>query len=400
MMKTTTALFPVLAAVLLQAGPAAAVSTTPPTPSGAPSADTSWKTDLSAGLGYDTNVFRSPDRPFTDYSLAVPVLVDPQPRTGLYLPLFFRTRYDPGEGLDRRMLGSLHLEGDVHFEEGQSDADTYLGRLRLGEEWTTARREKASDSFYAGLFAAHRKEAPGFDSETSAALCERYTALGAEGSYRNRNLAAPFRVKGLWESRAYAKKSGLVPPDQNRLSLGLEAEVPLAHGMDLVAGYDFLQKDYTRGHAHELTGDILSTNPLRTYTYNTVAAGIQTTPARRIDLDLAVERTTRAENHLGYNDYTEDGVRLMFAAGDARGGRVRVSARSWKRDYDRAWAYDNPASGERKSYRGTEATLKGEMGLANGLTGWLEVGYTDQEAADKRYDYTRTRALAGVSWEP
>jgi hypothetical protein len=114
-------------------------------------------------------------------------------------------------------------------------------------------------------------------------------------------------------------------------------------------------------------------------------------------LFLAYELLLRDDDFVGYNDYSRHRYRFRsrYRAG---GSKLELGIAWWKRDYPRAFAFDDPAF-PRKSYETWEAKVTGEIPLRGDWKLWTEYDYIHQNSVDPRYEYDRHQIAVGVKVE-
>ena len=117
-----------------------------------------------------------------------------------------------------------------------------------------------------------------------------------------------------------------------------------------------------------------------------------------------MQRRGRSDEYVGYNDYTQDALRVR-AVYDRESFRVRAAVRRWNRDYDRAFIFDLPenpqdqSANPLKTYETLDVDLRVDVPIGGRWRVFGELDFRDQETSDPRYGYAREQVWAGVAWE-
>ena len=366
--------------------------------------------DIEIGIGYDDNPFLTPDRSYFDqFALQV---INPDRQSGFYVPVRLAGSY-AGTGTDRRFVLEYRLRHHAYAGSDLGNADETNARVAAGLQWVTARRGVREDAFFVTSHLGYNKEVY-FDRDTgggqiftqgNAGDRFTYTALGLEGGYRHRTgERIEYAVEGLYEARNYEELAGVRSLDASRLRLSAGMEADLTDTMKLYLDYYYQIRDYDDRLSRDLSGALLTTNQNLKYLHHDLGASLRFKPHGIWRLFLDLDYRIRNDDFVGYNDYTETGIRVrsVWREGDRR---LRAAVRLRSREYDNAFIFDmptNPAGGldnPHKDYDILDIDLQGRIPAWGHARLFGELDYRDQETTDPRYTYDRLQVIAGLVWE-
>lgn len=367
-----------------------------------------FRLEAEAGLGYDSNIYKAPNAPYTDYAaIGGPAAVTPVTYTGFFIPLAFRADYTGVPDRNVRFLASYRFWMDKYLSSARDNADHWKQKLRAGMEVVTGKDGNKEDTVYAGPFLALRERTyydrdTGTDKVTSVGedIAGRYSyrAIGFEAEYRRRTVKLPFSITAEYEKRNYDDPVVVARYDNNRVSLGGEVEFRIAEALELDVDYTYSTVDYDDRHARNAQGQLFASAPLLSYTYHEYGFSLRRRFSKAVVYYLDYDRTNRIDEHVGYNDYTKDEFAVRFMYTGIQNARLRMKLAWWSRDYPNAFAFDDPTQ-QQKTYDGIDGTVKGEFRLDDAWGLWAELKSWDQSTTDLRYDYGKYQAMVGVSWE-
>ncbi|MDH4229014.1 MAG: hypothetical protein OEW11_04595 [Nitrospirota bacterium] len=352
--------------------------------------------ETSVGIGYDSNAFRSPDQPYTDYSvLLAPPAVTPQVQSGMYLPLEFKAASSNKTGLK----ASYDFSGDIYLN-GLSNANSYTHEFRLANELTLSGSGSRRNTLDFGA-TLRRFSRTYYDRDSglpkTSANRYSYTALGADAAYQQRiSRGFQWGLDGEVEARLYDAVPTGSKYDYNIYKIGTYAEFRVLDPTRLRFDLDYTINDYAQFKARNLVDGQLSTTPRQD-----LFVTLQTTLRQRLGKDWTLfldhRLRTRDDGFEGYDNYTAQRgrVRLLFS-GDAL--KVRLSADQEVRSYDNAFAFNNVAQAP-LDYTASNASLSTEYAVSKTWALWAEVDWRNVDTNDIRYAYARTQTLVGVRAE-
>lgn len=373
-------------------------------PAPATAGDEGMLWSASAGLGYDSNVYLTPDAPYNDLSQAGNPLIVPNKQSGLFVPLGLGADYSAPSG----MAFSYRFDGEIYLNSALRNANTYDNNATLGWNMTLGGAD-----FYAGLLAGYHKKIY-YDRDTGEAklsrvsgtnISNRYTHLdfGGEAKLRQKVGNVEYKLDTKLAMLFYNDPIVMAPLDHMLFELGGSGRFPLgSKSTKLKLGYDFAIRDYSNRSARNTQGVQSRANGLLTYYYHTVNAQLFQKLGRKFYAYLDYWHTWRIDGAVGYNSYSKDRVKLRLRYHLTRNFLLHGSVSYSRKNYPNAFAYDNPAAGK-KTYNLTEASLKAEYDhLFSGFGDpslWIKGDYVKQSSSDLRYAYNQTQAVIGADWQ-
>ncbi len=363
-----------------------------------------FKVSLETGLGYDSNVYRAPGAPYTDYFPATPVSITPVIHSGFFVPMDLDVDFIRKTGKAVRLIAAFSSRNTLYMESENNNANEYTHMLKAGPEFIIGTLGKKENTLQILPFITNHTETyydrdSGSDKTTSAgediADNYSYTSLGIESKLAFRTLPVNIGFTSEWEQRDYENTGFVSEYDHTYYLLGAEAEIPVMKLVELDLQYDYYVRDYDDRHSRDLNGSLFSSAPLLKYVYNQTGASVRVKAAKNLTVSLDYSRLDREDaNYVGYNDYTEDevGVRAVLHL-----DRFKVRAKyAWTdRTYPQAFAFDNPGQ-NRMDYDVKKLLIKAEQDLGKHAEAWLEYAFRDTDSSDRRYDYDKYQVLVGV----
>lgn len=362
-----------------------------------------------AGVGYDTNVFRSPDITYVDLSKPGNPTVVPTVQSGVFVPMGFDARYTSD-----LFIVTYRFDGDLYVNRSLSNADIYDHKLDIGKKLEQPTKWLGLDDFYAGFTLNYHRQTyvdrdTGLDfitftSGTNVSNRFNYLGLGTKVRLTKKTDMAIFHGKFKFERRFYSDPVVISPWDHNYFVMGGDALFPIWDRTSLKLGYDFSIRDFSKRPSHSANGRLTRANPTVTYIYHNIEGTLRHRFSKALVTFLSYGRTYRRDKFVGYNDYTRDKLRLRAIYSPSKATKMRLRLGYNKRDYDKAFAFDNPASGAgTKDFDIYTVNAKWESKLdflpSKHWALWGEVDYRNQASGDTRYDYERTQVMGGIKWE-
>ncbi len=361
-----------------------------------------------AGLGYDSNVYLAHDGSYVDLAQTGSPLVTPEIQSGFFIPANLKGKYRNPLTSRRDFLLSFRSRGNFYLDSNKDNANDYDNKLKLGINFITRQVKKEEDTLYAGGFAGYHKELyidrdTGLDKTSSITFTDisnRYTyfSYGVEGDYERETGRFKYGVGGKVEKRNYENPVVVSKLDHLYYALLAKVKIRISGPLKLKGFYKYSVRDYDERPSRDSNGTLLSTNPTRNYSYHTLGTTLRGRVSSTLVAYLDYKLTLRKDDFQGYDDYTKNkiGVRAIYDDGDRF--RSRLSLSYWNRNYDKAFAFDNPAGGK-KDYDGYRIKGKGEYSFHENWSAWVEGKYQVEDSTDLRYDYDRYQAMAGVQWK-
>lgn len=358
---------------------------------------------VEAGLGYDSNVFLTPDNPYVDLAQPLTPTVVPDKHTGFFVPLGLDAEYLRPMGKGTRLLSDFSFDGRI-YEPSVDNGNIYDAEFTLGPEFELTKKS----ALYAGIILGYHREiyydrddGLGKVSAVSATdISDRYTYsnAGVEVAYRHDLGKVKYDVFASLEKRDYEDPVVVSQYDHDYLKFGGSVDYDLAAATKVSAGYRYSVRDYDDRRARDLNGNILTANPKLEYTYHTVDLTLRQRVSKSLVAYVDYTRQERKDEFVGYNDYSQNRYKVRAIYTPLEDLRLRVAASYWDREYDRAFAFDDPAGGK-KDYSGITFDAGAEYGYAKNVSLWADLNYDSQDTTDLRYEYDRTQLAAGVKYE-
>jgi hypothetical protein len=358
----------------------------------------------ATGFGYDSNAFLTPGRSYFDPFVGG--IVSPRQRSGFFVPLEVKADHAAGE--DRlRWLSSLDFRGKQYVQQRVDNADTYRTVLFTGAEYLLRRRGPYRDRITIGPTFAYNREIyvdrdTGLErttAVTAADLGDRYIhhRYGLKAELRMRTTPVKYALRGEVRRYDYKEVPVLSSLDHLYYRLGATAEYDLFPPTTLGLGFAYFVRDFEDRPPRDRAGDLVLTGPDRKYKYYDFDLSLGQKVSSSWKLFLDYELLLRDDDFVGYNDYTRHRyrVRARYRDGDSE---LDFVVSWWKRDYPRAFAFDDPAF-PRKGYETWEAKMTGERPMRGTWKLWAEYEYINQNSVDPRYEYDRHQIAAGVKVE-
>ncbi|MDH5527810.1 MAG: hypothetical protein OEY97_10945 [Nitrospirota bacterium] len=363
--------------------------------------------EASAGLGYDSNAFRTPGQNYDDYSdlTACPPTgipgcnpITPNVQSGMFIPVELKV----GNGAKDGFALSYNLDADLYLG-GLSNANNFThefaadrkrvernGDTRITRElqYSLVRRSKI---YYDRDTGERKQTAAGND------VADRfsYLGLGVEGNRENRT--GDHRAGFNWglQYRDYDSVTGAPDYDHVIAKAGVLYGIPLGAATSMLLEGDADIESYFNRHARN--ADATFSGTLRQYLDLGLKASLRQEMPGNFVAKLTYELTSRTDNHVGYHDFTGNDVSLrLYHHGDVL--KVSAFAGYEVRSYDTALAFD--AAGQPVlDYSVTRAGIKAEVPMGETSSLWADLDTRNVDTNDTRYAYERTQLTAGMAWQ-
>lgn len=367
-----------------------------------------WSWSAEAGLGYDTNVYRSHQGSYINYYPAVPTTVNPKVQSGFFVPFKGKIDFSADIRQDMKMLAEGKLNGDFYVNPSLRNANNYETEGRVGLNKEFARNGKHMDDIYAGVMIGHHQQtyterATGAQklSAGGADISNRYTydAIAMEGKFR-KHTGDKIRwgLNATLEDRTYSDPVAVAKYDHMLTVLGGDVEYVIQKGNLLKMEYAYEVRDFSARSARDLNGTYAAANGKLKYIDHNIRfyarQHLSEPLVAYFDLGL-VNHSDTFVNYTGYNEF-EYGIRVRYSPEENWNARLALS--KWSRNYSHAFAYDNPTQ-PRLTTNGLSASLKGEYALTKKQALWAELEHREWNTNDLRFDYKRWQLMVGAKVE-
>lgn len=368
-----------------------------------------WSMEIEAGLGYDSNAYLAPGEAYVDYAPATPTPVSPVKHSGYFIPLSVDVGYNGRGESDRGLIMSYSFDGSFYPQSETKNANEYNSMLKGGMEFLLNSQGKREDTLsITPYFGIHDKTYFNRDtgdqmvsSVSGTDLSDRYSykVIGLETELKHDTYRLPHSLHAEMARRDYVDPSSTAfdSYDHDYFRIGGDVDFSIAKPTKLKLSYDYFTRKFDEWRARDLSGNYNTSGIAREYVYNQVGASLRQKLNDDFVIYLDYDVTDRKDNHVGYHDYRKNsyGLRAIY---DKDQVRLKAKAVWWKRDYDNAYAFDNPTQPE-MTYKAAEYSVKGDYDLTKTRGLWAEFKSVDQKSTDLRYQYDRYQVMAGVRWE-
>ncbi len=378
--------------------------------------------EAEAGLGYDSNVFRSPDESYVDFAQTItPTPPPPEPEnptitpdviSSFFVPLSLDAEYIATFSPTIHGIVSYRFHGEFYLESAADNGDEFDNKLRGGLEFLLSQEGKRKNTIYVGPYVGYHREfyvdrdfgveqtAPTDDPVVRADVSDRYKYVsgGIESKLRKRTGLIQYGANAFYEVRDYEDPVVISQLDQDYYGLGGHVRFRVAKPSKLKLSYDYRVRDFDERPSRGSDGRLLTANPPREYTYHIFGISLRNSITKNITVYLDYELRLREDDYQGYDDYTKNKYGVRFLYDNNQGYRMRLKAAYWERDYDIAKAFDELDQAD-KEYDGIDIEFRGDYALNKQWYIWVEDIYDLDNSTDKRYEYDRNQIMAGVKWE-
>ena len=368
-------------------------------------ADLNWQGAI--GIGYDSNAFRSPDRPYQDLAQSGAPLITPVVQSGTFIPVEFHATLKtsrPSSTLET----FYDLKGRFFVDSSLEPANEYHNVLGITAEHRAGKTRRPRRRLSATLFVSDLQrtyvdrdtgeEKISSTSATDISNRYRYQSTGLKSTLRQRlGRRITVTVSGLFEKRDYDDPRVVSEYDHQYLRLGGRLDYRINRRHLIGVRYDRWRRDYSDRHSRDLQGALLNTNPLLRYDYHAAEIRWQSSLRRRWRATINTAWTRRMDNFLGYNDFDKFQVRLQLRHALPQRRQLDTAVKWWRRDYPNAFAFNTPVA-EKRTADAVEFSVKFTRrltGATNVFGRWRSIRY---HTNDLRYQYERHTLSAGLNW--
>jgi hypothetical protein len=365
----------------------------------------------AAGFGTDSNVYRSPGRPYTDYSNPAAPTVDPVTWSGAYIPFHLGARYRVDAYENEYFYAAYKLRGVAYQDVALNNADEYAQELSVGSEYRTydKERERGSEVYSAFSIATHQETYFDPDDGSYFLIIDEdgeiqelqtrmdYVRYGPELNFRQRFSDITFGLgfKGqLWN---YENEEVVPEYDHEYLILSGFAQYHFFESSLIRLGIQGSLRNFGDRPAYDLNGDALTTNPDLEYQYLDVELTARQRITSRMWFGLEYLYSERTDKFVGYNDYIRDQYGANFRWHIGYRFDLDLSGIYMLYDFPRAFAFDNPEQA-RKSLERVDFRATGTFRLTEHLFVIGGINFVDSASNDTRIDFDRAQYSIAVRW--
>jgi hypothetical protein len=379
-----------------------------------------WSAD--AGLGYDSNAYRTHSGNYIDHSLARPGVtastIVPVIQSGFFVPFDLRGKYLSDKGIGASLSTSTNADGQFYLAPDLTNANAYKLTGRLGVNNLLARKSGREKMIYAGAMVGRVKNF-NYDRDTGTARLvgraadkdisnrNSYTVLGLEGKYLNEMGDIRYGVQGTLEERTHDDPVVSNNFSNTYIRFGGHAEVKVLADSRLKLTYLHTFRDFKERNPRDLNGRRRNANGLLQWNDDSYRASLRSKLGANLTTYLDYSLTMRADNFQGYDNFTAHkfGIRLDYTPGKV--WRTRVAVAMVDVNYANALAYNTICNvtcpsviGQpRLTENSINTNIKTEYKLSKVQSLWVAVGYSSVNTNDLRYDYSRNQFMVGGKWQ-
>lgn len=366
---------------------------------------TSLSLHARVSFGSDSNVFRSPDRAYIDFSDPVLPIIVPQERSGVFLPVSLAARYKINSFNFEGFFVAYRLTGRYYQDKDLDNANEYQHEASFGSEYR--REEDGRERRVYSAFKVAQHDETYYDPDNGLArnvsgvdIDDRmdYLRYGPEITFRQsyQRLSFGAHITGqLWNY-----KEQLVVPeyDHEYFLVSLFGQYKFAPSSLLRLTMKGYSRRFGDRPSYDLDGQQRLGNPGVRYDYLSLSLTARQRIFGSVWFGFDIEHTKRTDQYAGYNDYTRDsfGVEVHWAPGDRFNLEASGNYRLY--NYPNAFAFHNPLAGN-KTQEAAKISLTGSYQMTHNLSLVGEARFRETVSNDLRIQYERTQYIIGVRWD-
>ena len=357
------------------------------------------------GFGSDDNVFRSPDRRYIDFSGALNPVVTPEVKSGAYMPVSLSAKYLINSLKFEGFYVAYKLSGRYYQDKDLENANEYQHEVSFGSEYQRKEGEREREVYSAFKVSQHDEtyydpDNGGIRNVAGVDIEDRmnYLRYGPELMLRQSfsRLAIGAEIKGqLWN---YEEQLVVPEYDHEYFLLKLHGQYKFTQSSLLRITVEGYSRRFGDRPAYDLDGRQRIGNPNIRYDYYSLEVTARQRVLNSLWFGFNVKRTERADQYVGYNDYTRDsfGAEIHWSPTD----RFELEARGDYRlyDYPNAFAFNETTVG-RKTQESARARIIGTFQMTRRLSLVGQVRYRETVSNDTRIQYQQNQFAIGVRWE-
>ena len=360
---------------------------------------------LSAGFGNDSNAFRAPNEPYTDFSQDPPVLVTPIEQSGSYVPIRIGLQLVNPTSARSSFLASYRHRGDYYTDSALENANIADHRVSLGLQRYLSDSRSEARQFNADIEIRNHAETnvdrddglDRFDDGVSIADRFDYNSVGTSFELKNYLGETRYELDAGFTQRDYEDVPTASSYDLSQFWFRGTLKYPLGNRSRVKFGAAYFVRSFDERRSRDLTGDSSGDNPTLEYGYQMIELGIRHRFSRRVVTEFTYSRTNRTDEFVGYNDYDRDRIEWEtdFEISDKFSMSFDLDYRD--QQYPNAFAFNDPAQAA-KEYQDTEVSVGATYRLTDQLAVRANFRSDSVESSDPRGEYDRQRTRIGIYW--
>jgi tetratricopeptide (TPR) repeat protein len=357
------------------------------------------------GFGSDSNVFRSPDQPYIDYSDPQIPTVVPVVRSGTFVPVNFGAKYMVNSLPFEGFYVAYRLSGRYYTDTALENANEYHHEASFGSEYVrsegTRRREVRSafavaqhDEIYYNPDDGLARDVGGVNIDDRMNYLRYGPEFSINQSYGRFGMGAHI-LGQLWN---YETQTVVPEYDHEYFLLGLHAQYKFAPSSLLRITLEGYSRRFGDRPAFDLDGQQRQGNPNIRYDYYSLGVLARQRIFDSLWIGMYVKRTERIDQYVGYNDYTRDsaGVEAHWSVGDRFDLNFNGEYRLY--DYPNAFAFHEPQVGAR-TQESVDARVIATYRISRHFSLVGRLSLREIVSNDTRIQYKRNMYSLGVRWE-
>ncbi len=273
-----------------------------------------------AGFGSDDNVYRTPAESYVDLSNPnQPVQVNPVVQSGSFIPVSLGAKYLINSFEHESFFARYRGTARIYSGEELANADEQTHELAIGTEYQRDRENRQNRVFSAFTVAAHDEVF--FDPDDGALrlvdgvdISDRYSYLRYGPEFWTRQTWGRFSMRfalkaQLWN---YEDTEAVSEYDHEFLQASSYLQYRFTKTALLRLNARYYQRNFSDRPAFELDGTQPLGNPGVQYEYIDYGVLARQRLTSGFWFGVKYVFTDRADNYIGYNDYTRDGFGAEF----------------------------------------------------------------------------------------
>jgi tetratricopeptide (TPR) repeat protein len=358
----------------------------------------------SLGYGNDSNVFRSPDQPYIDYSNPNQPVIDPVVQSGAFIPVTIDAKYLintlPYEGF----FGQYILTGRYYTDKELENGNEFLHQLSFGNDYY--REENGRERYLHSAFRVAQHDEVYYDPDNGGSrvingesIDDRMNYIRYGPRFLARQSGEKFSmrigIKGeLWDYEETAASQY----DHEYFRAHVFAQYKFASSTILRLGAEYYTRRFSDRPSYDLDGQQRIGNPNIRYDY--IEAGLRArqriTDHMWIGFDF--KRTDRTDEYVGYYDYTRDSAGFEYHWSPNYRFDLEIGGIYYLYDFPNAFAFHEPTQG-RRTQETLLARVLASYRLKRHWSLFLEARHKETVSNDIRIQYDRSQYIIGIRWD-
>ncbi|MDH4121515.1 MAG: hypothetical protein OEV94_07415 [Deltaproteobacteria bacterium] len=361
-----------------------------------------WLFEFTSGLGYTSNAYESPGKPYNDPNAGLGINTYPVVYSGLYVPV----KLDMKTILSKKndVTKSLNINTDAELGFGNlSNATVFKTEFLFNSRTLLNQEGKKKDIFSWGLFLRNNRNTyvdhdsglPKNAGGNNVSSRFSYTSIGANLLWKQRTTSTRYKIDAEFENRDYATIQGMSEYDHTVLDLKGAVEFELSDDNDLTLELGLESDQFTVKSARDLSA--ASNGPPLRYDFLKFKSTWHSKWSKSFSSFLDLAHEDRTDTYMGYFNYARNDakIRMIFQASDDL--KIRFTYLTWTRSYPNAFAFDVPGN-PHTQYDVQALSLKAEYQASDDFSYGVEIKSHDQKTNDLRYNYTKSNVELSATW--